>query len=158
MSKLLSYSNLLQRENYYEASVQRPPVGSILQASLQADVLVIGAGFAGLTAAIDLAKQGFKVVVLEAGQICSGASGRNGGQTLVGVASGQQVLEKQLGLTEARKIWVLSIEAIRLLDKRIAEHGIDCDRVHGSLTVAESTRKAKALLKDAQWLQDKYGL
>ena len=157
MSKLLSYSDLLQRENFYESSVQRSPTGAVLQGSVQADVLVIGAGFAGLTAAIDLAKQGFKVVVLEAGQICSGASGRNGGQTLVGVASGQQVLEKQLGLTDARKIWDMSIDAIRLLDQRIAEHGIDCDRVHGSLTVAESTRKAKALLKDAQWLQDKYG-
>ena len=158
MSKLLSTSDLLQRENYYEASVQRPPTGAVLLGSVQADVLVVGAGFAGLTAAIDLANQGYKVVVLEAGQICSGASGRNGGQALVGVASGQQVLEKQLGQSDARKIWDMSIEAIRLLDQRIAEYGIDCDRVHGALTVAASTRKAKTLLQDAQWLQDKYGI
>ena len=75
----------LRRQSYYETSVQRGPP---LQEAVQADVLVVGAGFAGLSAALKLAERGLWVMVLDAGQVCGGASGRNGGQAIVGYASG----------------------------------------------------------------------
>ena len=157
MRRLLGYSDSLQRQNFYEFSVQRPAVNPVLHGTVQADVVVVGAGFACLSAAIDLAKRGYKVVVLEAQQICSGASGRNGGQVLVGVACGQQLLEKQLGQGDARKIWNMTLQAAQLVDARISEFEIECDRVHGALTVADSARKAKALQYEADWLQAHYG-
>lgn len=52
----------------------------------QADVAVIGGGFTGLSAALALARRGASVVVLDAGRIGGGASGRNGGQCNTGVA------------------------------------------------------------------------
>ena len=81
---LLDSDTQLNQKSYYEASVQRPPEGAPLQEALQADVLVVGAGFAGLSAAIEFAQRGYQVVVLEADRVCSGASGRNGGQAIVG--------------------------------------------------------------------------
>lgn len=153
---LLDSDTQLNQKSYYEASVQREPVGTPLQENLQADVLVVGAGFAGLSSAIEFAKRGFKVVVLEADRICSGASGRNGGQAIVGYASGQEPFEQQ-GAAAARMAWDMSLEAIDLIDERIAEFNIDCDRVDGYMYVADSPRKAKALEADMQSLRDAYG-
>ena len=153
---LLDSDTQLNQKSYYEASVQREPEGASLQENLQADVLVVGAGFAGLSSAIEFAKRGFKVVVLEADRICSGASGRNGGQAIVGYASGQEPFEQQ-GVGAARMAWDMSLEAIDLIDERIAEFNIDCDRVDGYLYVADSPRKAKALEADMHALRDAYG-
>jgi gamma-glutamylputrescine oxidase len=154
---LLDSDTQLNQTSYYEASAQRAPTTEPLRGDVQADVVVVGAGFAGLSAAIELAKRGYKVVVLEADRICSGASGRNGGQFIVGYASGQEPFEQQLGAAQARMAWDMSLEAIDLIDERIAEFNIACDQVKGYLYVADSARKARALQADMQVLQSVYG-
>jgi gamma-glutamylputrescine oxidase len=155
---LLDSDTQLNQKSYYEASVQREPLGEPLRGDVSADVLVVGAGFAGLSSAIELAQRGYKVVVLEADRVCSGASGRNGGQAIVGYASGQEPFEKQLGPAAARQAWDMSLEAIDLIDARIAEFQIDCDRANGYLYVADSARKARALEVDMKGMERDYGL
>ncbi len=154
---LLDSDTQLNQQSYYEASVQREPALPPLQGEVRADVLVVGAGFSGLSAAIELAQRGYKVAVLEADRICSGASGRNGGQTIVGFASGQGPFEQQLGADQARLAWNMSLDAVKLVDERIAEFKIDCDRVHGYLYVADSARKARALEEEMQAMERNYG-
>lgn len=155
---LLKSDTQLNQKSYYEASVTRPPAQPALAGSTTADVVVVGAGFAGLSAALELRARGLSVVVLEADRICSGASGRNGGQTIVGFASGQGPFEQQLGRAEAKRAWDLSLEAIDLVDRRIAEHDIACDRVKGYLYVADSPRKARALEDELAAQRRDYGL
>jgi gamma-glutamylputrescine oxidase len=154
---LLDSDTQLNQKSYYEASALREQVSDPLQGDIRADVVVVGAGYAGLSAAIELAQRGFTVVVLEADRICSGASGRNGGQAIVGYASGQEPFEAQLGKDDARRAWDVSVQAMALMDARIAEFAIDCDRVAGYLYVADSERKARALEADMQALQRDYG-
>lgn len=154
---LLKSDTLLNQSSYYEASVQRPPAQPPLQGAVQADVAVVGAGFAGLSAAIELRKRGHSVVVLEAASVGFGASGRNGGQAIVGYASGQGPFEEQLGQADARRAWDMSLEAIDLLDANIARYGIACDRVNGYLYVADSKAKARALLADMEDTERRYG-
>ena len=154
---LLTSDTQLNRSSYYEHSVERGDTLASLVGQLDTDVVVIGAGFSGLSAALELANKGYRVVVLEADRACSGASGRNGGQAIAGYASGQEPFERQLGLDAARQAWAMSIEAIDLLDQRIAAYGIDCDRVKGYLTVADCPKKSRALAREVETLQRNYG-
>ena len=154
---LLDSDTQLNRGSYYEASVQRPAVLPALEGDIRVDALVVGGGFAGLSAAIALAQHGYRVALLEADRICSGASGRNGGQLIVGVASGQEPLEAQLGQAAARQVWDMSLDAIALLERRVREFAIDCDLHKGYMTVADSPRKARALEAEVAQLRTRYG-
>lgn len=156
-SSFLQIDQSLGHNSYYEASVTRQAPLAALDESIEADVVIVGAGFSGLSAAIELRQAGLSVVVVEAQRICGGASGRNGGQTIVGYASGMGPFEQQLGQEQARAAWRMSIEAIELIDQRIAQYGIECDRVKGYLTVADSPRKARALQAEVTELAQRYG-
>src|ERR1700732_2462917 len=68
------------------AATARPaPATPPLDMSRKADVAIVGAGYSGLAAALQLAEAGVSVIVLEAGEPGWGASGRNGGQVIPGL-------------------------------------------------------------------------
>ena len=102
-----------------------------LEEGLTADVCVIGGGFTGLSAALNLAELGKSVVLLEAERIGFGASGRNGG--LVG--SGQRIevmdAEKQFGYERSRQLWNFAELAKDEIRNRVAQHDISCDLQNG---------------------------
>lgn len=132
--------------SYYEATVARPRPAPALTQRLQADVCVVGGGYAGVSAALELAGRGFEVVLLEAQRIGWGASGRNGGQVIVGFGSdGEATIERQLPREEARRAWDITVDGIRLLHARIARHGIACDWQPGYLSLATKPRKSREL-------------
>lgn len=145
---LLDSDTSLNQKSYYEASVVRPAACAPLEGAVEADVVVVGGGFAGLSAALELAQRGMSVVLLEADRMGSGASGRNGGQAIVGFASGQGPFEDQLGQADAQRAWDLSVEAVHLIERRIAAHGIECDWRRGYTYVADSPKKARALREE----------
>ncbi len=117
--------------SYYQATANRTVTGPELQGDVVVDVCIIGAGYTGLSAALELAQAGYRVVVLEAETIGWGASGRNGGQICTGFSSGQGKIIAQLGKADAKKAFDLAEEAKRLIVERIAKHTIDCDLTWG---------------------------
>lgn len=143
--------------SYYSATAHpRDPLPA-LQGEIAADVCVVGAGISGCSVALELASRGFKVVVLERARVGDGASGRNGGQALVGYACGQEKLEAEVGFETARQMWDLSVEALALLRQRVERYRIDCDLQWGHVQVAIKERQRRELLEEQERLQQRYG-
>jgi gamma-glutamylputrescine oxidase len=128
-------SRSIKVPSYYQATSTEYPENPPLLGDVSCDVCVIGAGFTGLSAALELAQAGYNVIVLEAETVGFGASGRNGGQICTGFSSGQQKLEARLGRDDARKCFALAEESKQLLRDRVARHGIDCDLTWGYMHV-----------------------
>lgn len=118
-------------DSWYVATADGIQDRPALEEDLTADVCVIGGGFTGLSAALNLAELGKSVVLLEAERIGFGASGRNGG--LVG--SGQRIevtdAEKQFGVERSRQLWNFAELAKNEIRNRVTKHGIDCDLQKG---------------------------
>lgn len=111
-----------------------------MQGDCRTDICVVGAGLAGTSAALHLAQRGYQVVQLEAGALGDGASGRNGGQALVGLAVGQDTLARLSSAADARLAWDMTVEALDLLHALCARHQIDCDWVPGHLQLGLKAR------------------
>lgn len=152
----LSVDQDLARDSYYAATAQRDARFAPLDGSSDCDVAVVGGGLAGLTAALDLARMGHQVTLLEAKQVGWGASGRNGGQAIHGLACDQSVIEDQLGLDDARRVWSMSLEALELLQARLQEHRIDAEWRQGYIGVATNARKGAELMQWADRMAQVY--
>ena len=85
----------------------RPP----LAADIEVDACVIGGGVGGLSCAHRLAEHGIETVLLEAGTVAGGASGRNGGFLIAGTALFHNDARKREGPERAREIYARTLEA-----------------------------------------------
>ena len=121
------------------------------------DVAVVGGGIAGCSAALHLAKRGYRVALLEAQAVGYGASGRSGGQTIFGLAASQKSLTAQVGRDDARRLFDLSIEALDLTQSLIREYAIDCDYHANHVHVAVKPRHLRELDDWARELHEDYG-
>jgi len=147
----------LIRQPWYWTALQEPAALAPLAGASRCDVAVVGAGIAGLSAALHLAERGYQVTVLEAERIGWGASGRSGAQALFGVAAGQDKLRGLVGDGDARRIWDMSLEALDLMREFISAHGIDCDLRHGQIHVAIKPRQQQELEAWTRELNEDYG-
>ena len=157
----------LKQNSYYAASANEQPQYPTLGSDIEVDVCVVGGGFAGLSSAIELADRGYTVAVLEANHIGFGASGRNGGQIIAGLACEQDVIEKALGFDAAKQVWNMTLEALDLVRERVKRFNINCDLQDGFLGVSVNEKKGKNLLVwfddmqkrynyTAEWIQPAY--
>jgi gamma-glutamylputrescine oxidase len=119
--------------SYYVATAREMIEYPELDVTERADVCVIGGGFTGVSAALNLAEKGFDVVLLEAERVGFGASGRCGG--LIGSGQRKDVLEMEhlYGLERSRVLWDYAEAAKEEIRSRVTTHDIRCDLQKGQL-------------------------
>ncbi|MFI4890361.1 MAG: NAD(P)/FAD-dependent oxidoreductase [Steroidobacterales bacterium] len=147
--------------SYYLASISGgaatpDPTRPALRGEHRADIGIVGAGLAGCSAALHLAQRGYRVALLEARHVGYGASGRSGGQTIFGLAVGQQTLVAQLGSADARRLFDFSIEALDLTQALISHYAIACDYRPNHVHVAVKARQVEELSDWLRELRDTY--
>jgi glycine/D-amino acid oxidase-like deaminating enzyme len=124
-----------------------------LDGDAAADLVVLGGGVTGVAAARFLAERGCRVALVERDALASGATGRNAGFLLCGIASTYSVAVKSHGRERSKQLWSLSRENHALIRDLVEREGLDCLYARrGSTTLALSEQEAKALSRSAAML------
>ena len=143
--------------SWYAATADIPAERAALHGKIKADVCIIGAGFTGLMAALELAEAGMDVVVLDAHRAGWGASGRNGGQVGSGFNKDQRWISAKLGKGPAKALWDMTEEAKALLKARLDKHAPDARWRAGVAHGAYDAVEARDLRDHAEFLRRTYG-
>lgn len=98
-----------------------------LDGEVRADVIIVGAGFAGLHTALELAAQGVEVAVLEREFAGYGASGRNAGYLAGALGIEYELFLRRVGRDKARQIAAFYDQGVDFVEQRLARYGIECD-------------------------------
>ena len=145
MSDPTSSSNPGHAPSWYAASANDKRARDALTGNITADVCIIGAGFTGISAALQLAENGFLVVVLEGERIGFGASGRNGGQIVNGYSRDLDTIARRYDPAKATALGTMSLEGAAIIRERVAKYAIDCDLVDGGFFAAFTDKQIRDL-------------
>jgi glycine/D-amino acid oxidase-like deaminating enzyme len=137
----------------WELTAPAPPSTAILSESRNADVVVIGGGYTGVSAALHLAKGGAKVAVLEAVELGFGGAGRNVGLVNAGMWVMPNTLVDVLGKDYGERLLKFLGNAPSVVFDLIDKHGIDCEvERSGTLHCAVGEKGLRELEeRAAQW-------
>ncbi len=143
-------------KSYYAATANQDLKYEQLNSNLRTQVCVIGGGFTGLNTAINLAKKGYDVVLIESEKIGWGASGRNGGQLISGFSFSDH-FEKKGTQNDVQNIWQLGAKSADLVRERVSEFSIECDLKEGFIDVATNRKHMDELIdRSEEWKQSGY--
>jgi gamma-glutamylputrescine oxidase len=143
--------------SFYRLSVANVPGYAPLDGSRSADVCIVGGGYTGLSAAVHLAEAGADVVLVEAEEVASGASGRNGGQIHSGQRRDVLWLEKRFGFERARELWDAAEEAKALVRALIVRFAIPCNLRSGVIEALHKESLMAETRELVEVLSDRYG-
>lgn len=147
-------------DSFWEASadplgIDTPP----LAGNETCDIAVIGAGFTGLSAALELAEQGVDVRLLEAGQVGWGASGRNGGFACMGSHKlSYSTMIRRYGLDASRQFYDTMRRSVALVRDNLQRYGIDAWATgDGEVTLAHLPSRVQELRDEQAYLKQTFG-
>jgi glycine/D-amino acid oxidase-like deaminating enzyme/nitrite reductase/ring-hydroxylating ferredoxin subunit len=148
-------ASLENHKSFWIASTLQSSYPTLTQ-DLKVDVAIVGAGLAGITAAMLLKKAGKSVAVLEAGRVAEGVSGHTTAKITALHQLIYATLIKEIGQDKARLYGESNLAAIEQVASLVQEEGIDCDfQRKDAYTFADSSEnleKVKAEVEAAQLL------
>jgi glycine/D-amino acid oxidase-like deaminating enzyme len=110
---------------WWEAAA--PSTAAVTAPPLRVDVAIVGAGYCGLSAALELRRQGVEVLVLDAARIGHAASSLNGGMVAGSLKLGQAELAHAFGPERATAMLEESARCLPFLEQLLAREAIACD-------------------------------
>ncbi|CCV08582.1 putative oxidoreductase ordL [Mesorhizobium metallidurans STM 2683] len=143
--------------SWYEDSAGPRPEYAALDGDRTCDVVIVGGGFTGLSAAAHLAKAGANVVLTEAHRFGDGASGRNGGQLGTGQRAWAEEMEAEYGFSRAKALFDLAEEAKAHLIEFAAVNRIEIDYMPGQMSVAHKKRHVDDYKAHAEIMASRFG-
>ncbi|MEJ2411293.1 MAG: FAD-dependent oxidoreductase [Novosphingobium sp.] len=145
----------LWRQDTSFQSQDFPALGS----DVSCDVAIIGGGYCGLHAALAFAEKGLSVVVLEAGSVGLGGSGRNGGVVSAKFRRSFTDLAASHGMEVARRMHAIANASVDHLIETLDRHHIDDAgfRRVGALKCAHSAKAFEHARHEADWLAKNMG-
>ncbi len=143
--------------SFYEETAGDRSEYATLKGDHTTDILIVGGGFTGLSAAAHLSRNGADVTVVEANRFGDGASGRNGGQMGTGQRAWPEELEDELGLERAKALFAIAEEAKTHLMTFMDEHGIDAEFHAGQLSFAHKQRYVDEYKRHANIMGERFG-
>lgn len=143
--------------SYYAASANPAPDRPPLKGDITADILIVGAGYSGLSTGLHLVEKGYKVAIIEAARVGWGASGRNGGQIVNGLNASLQTIRKRYGQDTATFVAGLVQEGGEIIRERISTYDIQCDLKNGNIFTAYTGAHMREL-EDRMTLWASYGI
>src|ERR1700736_2905344 len=130
-----------------------------LSDEVQADVVIIGAGYNGLSAAHHIAKSGLKPVVLEANRAGWGASGRNGGVITAKCRQSFRGIDAAHGRAMAKRMYEIAHESTEMVEELVSEFDIVSARLtrSGQVKAAHNRATLQAAVDEADWMRREMG-
>jgi gamma-glutamylputrescine oxidase len=130
-----------------------------LSGEIQADVVIIGAGYTGLSAAHHIAKSGLVPVVLEANRPGWGASGRNGGVITAKFRQSFRGIDAVHGRAMAKRMYDIAHESTEIVEELVSEFGITSARLTrtGQVKAAHNQATLRAAIDEAEWMKREMG-
>lgn len=145
----------MKLESFWQATAPQFQGAATGALPATASVVVIGGGFTGVSAALNLARSGIDVVLLESGDIMGQASARNGGHCNTGVAQNFADLVASQGLEQASRFYRAYDDAVSYVEQLVREERIDCDfRLCGKLKLASKASHFGGLRSAWQLMRD----
>ncbi|WP_024339368.1 NAD(P)/FAD-dependent oxidoreductase [Bradyrhizobium japonicum] len=153
------WSELPSVNSLWEATAEPARAFPVLSGEQQADVVIIGAGYTGLSAAHHIAKDGLSPIVLEANRPGWGASGRNGGVITAKFRLSFREVDAAHGRAMAKRMYEIAHESTDMVEELVSEFGITSANLTrtGQVKAAHNETTLKTAIGEADWMTREMG-